>query len=157
MKTGNNRTNRKTSDALVSALKYFEGYRADAYKCPGGVWTVGYGHTHGVRRGDHYTECFAEESLREDIAHVERQVLELGVCCTQGQLDALVSLAFNIGIGRLRSSTLLRTIKRGATADVITREWKRWRLAGGKVQPGLVTRRQWEILRYFQQSPYLKF
>lgn len=157
MKTNNSRYEPKTSEALFSALKHFEGFRADAYQDTGGVWTVGYGHTHGVRKGDHYSEYFAEQSLREDIAHVERQVLSLNVCKTQAQLDALVSLAFNIGFYALSKSTLLRCIKRGATADVITKEWKRWCRDNGKVLKGLQIRRQWEVLRYFQESPYLTF
>lgn len=146
-----------TSEALVSALKHFEGCRLEAYRCPGGVWTIGYGHTRNVMKGDCYSQEWAEETLRRDIEFVEREVLRLNVCKTQAQLDALVSLAFNIGIGRLKDSTLLRCIRRGATADVITREWKRWNKAGGKVLKGLVARRQWEILRYFQESTYLPF
>lgn len=144
-----------TSEGLKEALKRFEGLRLDAYQCAAGVWTIGYGHTFDVKRGDHITRWYAEDLLRQDIIIVEEQVLALNVCKTQTQLDALVSLAFNIGIGRLKESTLLRCIRRGATADVITREWKRWNRAGGRVLPGLIVRRQWEVIRWFQESTYL--
>lgn len=164
MKTKKEKVKLQCSEALVSALKHFEGLRLEAYKCAGGVWTIGYGHTsaaesgiYAVKQHDRITEEWADELLRYDIKAVERQVLQLGVCYKQGQLDALVSLAFNIGFPRLLKSTLLRRIKQHETADIIQKEWKRWNRAGGKVLPGLQKRRQWESLRYFEDSIYLKF
>ena len=148
----------QTSEALVSALKHYEGLRLEAYKCPGGVWTIGYGHTKNVQRGDKITEYTAEEYLREDIWEVERQVLALDACRKVGELDALVSFAFNVGIGNLRRSTLLKTIKAASRdAAAIMKEFRRWNKAGGRVLKGLVERRQWEMLRFFQDSPYLGY
>lgn len=156
MKTRDLRTVTLTSEALVSALKHFEGCRLEAYRCPGGVWTIGYGHTFNVRQGDKISRQWADAMLRKDIDMLEREVMALGVCRKQGELDALVSFAFNLGIGRLKKSTLLKCIRQQEPADVIMKEWRRWNKAGGKVLAGLVTRRQWEMLRFFQASPYLK-
>ena len=89
------------------------------------------------------------DQLLEDVAGMTRQVEALGICRTQAQLDALVSLAFNIGPKRLRRSTLVKLIRRGADAAAIRREWMRWVYAGGKRLEGLVRRREWEAARFF--------
>lgn len=146
-----------TSELLLEKLKEFEGCRLEAYRDAAGVWTIGYGHTFNVRRGDRCSLEWAEELLRKDIEMAERQVLQLNVCYTQAQLDALVSFVFNLGIGKLKGSTLLHCIKRRDTAAIIMKEWRRWRFADGKPLPGLATRRQWEVNRFFQQSEYLNF
>ena len=88
--------------------------------------------------------------LEKDVAEVERAVGELGVARTPGQLDALTSLAFNIGIGRLKESTLLRVIRAGGTKQQIKREFKRWVYAGGRRLKGLELRREWEARRFFE-------
>ena len=69
---------------------------------------------------------------------------------TEGQLDALVSLAFNIGIEALKRSTLLQVIRAGGSKADIKREFKRWVYCQGKVLPGLVKRREWEARRFFE-------
>jgi len=114
------------------------------------VPTIGYGHTKGVRMGDKISAYWAKELLREDIEEVEWQVKELKVARTEGQLDALVSFAFNVGIGRLMRSALLKAIRNGGSKAAITREFKRWVFAGGKKMPGLVKRREWEAKRFFE-------
>ena len=103
-----------------------EGCRLEAYKDAAGVPTIGYGHTKNVRMGDRITQYWAKEMLREDIEEVEWQVKELNVARTEGQLDALVSFAFNLGIGRLTRSTLLKTIRNGGSKAQITKEFKKW-------------------------------
>ena len=74
----------------------------------------------------------------------------LGVARTQGQFDALVSFAFNLGIGRLVRSTLLQTIRQGGSRGAIRREFKRWVYAGGQRLRGLERRREWEANRFFE-------
>lgn len=143
------------SEELLRKVKEFEGLRLEAYDDGTGVWTIGYGHTQGVSRGDKITEWYAEDLLKSDLDIVTSQVLELNVCKTRGQLDALTSFAFNVGIGRLKNSTLLKCIKRGETADVIKKEWLRWKYAGGRIMPGLLRRREWELRHYFEESEYL--
>ena len=85
-----------------------EGLRLEAYEDAAGVPTIGYGHTKDVRMGDRISEYWAKELLRDDIDEAERQVKELGVARNEAQLDALVSFVFNLGIGRLKESTLLK-------------------------------------------------
>ena len=87
-----------------------------------------------------------------DIDDTEKEVKELGVARTEGQLDALVSFAFNVGIGRLKQSTLLKTIRQGGSKAAIQRQFKRWVYAGGRKLPGLVARRQWETEHFFEPS-----
>ena len=139
-----------TTDFLLDKLMEMEGCRLEAYEDAAGVPTIGYGHTKGVRMGDQISAYWAKELLREDIEEVEWQVKELKVARTEGQLDALVSFAFNVGIGRLMRSALLKAIRNGGSKAAITREFKRWVFAGGKKMPGLVKRREWEAKRFFE-------
>ena len=135
----------------MTKLMVFEGLKLKAYRDAAGVLTIGYGHTgKDVREGDRISPFWAKELLVKDVAAIERAVSELGVTRTPGQLDALVSLAFNIGMGRLRSSTLLKTIRKGGSKNAIKREFKRWVYAGGKKLPGLERRREWEVKRFFE-------
>ena len=133
-------------------IKQFEGLRLRAYQCAAGVWTIGYGHTRGVRMGDRITAQQADRLLSQDVAEMMRQVGRLHVARTIAQQEALTSLAFNIGIARVASSTLLKRIREGASRAVITREWMRWVYAGGKRLPGLVSRRAWEADHFFAPS-----
>ena len=127
-----------------------EGLRLEAYEDAAGVPTIGYGHTKNVRMGDRISEYWAKELLREDIEEAEWQVKELRVAKTEGQLDALVSFVFNLGIGRLNTSTLLKVIRNGGSMQQIKKEFKRWVYGGGKQLPGLVKRREWEARRFFE-------
>lgn len=139
----------RASEALIRKIKEFEGFRPQAYLCPGGRWTVGYGHVRGVSRGRRVTEREADGLLREDLKQYERCVAGLGVARTQGEFDALVDFAFNLGSESLRGSTLLRKIRSGAPEAEIRAEFRRWVYGGGQILPGLVRRRQWEADRYF--------
>ena len=141
----------EASEILIEKLKEFEGFRRDAYRDVAGVLTIGYGHTGSdVREGDRLTTYAAEELLLMDLREHERAVRRLKVAHTQGQFDALVSFAFNVGIGRLNRSALLRIIRAGGSKAQITREFKRWVFAGGHRMPGLVKRREWEAKRFFE-------
>ena len=139
-----------TTEILLQKMMEMEGCRLEAYEDAAGVPTIGYGHTKGVRMGDRITQYRAKEMLREDIEEAEWQVKELGVAKTEGQLDALVSFAFNLGIGRLTRSTLLKVIRDGGSKAQITREFKKWVFAGGKKLKGLERRREWEAKRFFE-------
>ena len=141
----------EASEVLIEKVKEFEGFRRDAYRDAAGVLTIGYGHTgKDVREGDRLTTYGAEQLLLIDLQEHEAAVRRLHVARTQGQFDALVSFAFNLGIGRLHRSTLLKVIRRGGTKAQITREFKRWVYGGGKRLPGLVKRREWEARRFFE-------
>lgn len=142
----------KASESLIQKLKEFEGLRLEAYLDAAGVPTIGYGHTHHVTLGDRLTEYWADQLLREDVRNVVRDINQLGVVRTQGQMDALVSFAFNLGIGRLLRSTLLKKIRSGASMHQIRKEFMRWVYADGKRLKGLEKRRQWEAERFFQSE-----
>lgn len=138
----------RASDILIEAIKGFEVFRAEAYKCPAGVWTIGYGHTAGVKKGQRVSKARAEELLRQDLGSAEASVNRLGVAKTQGQYDALVDITFNCG--DMSKSTLVRKIREGAGKDEITKEFMRWVHSDGKVLPGLIKRRAWDADRFFQ-------
>ena len=87
--------------------------------------------------------------LKADLYDLEKQVESLGEW-NQPQFDALVSFAYNLGFYKLKTSTLLKTIKEGGNMRAIKQEFKKWIYAGGKVQPGLVKRREWEAKRFFE-------
>lgn len=140
----------RASKELIEKLKEMEGLRLVAYRDAAGVPTIGYGHTKGVKMGDRISKGWAEELLRLDIQQAEEAVNELGVARTQGQMDALVSFAFNMGIGRLQRSTLLRRIRDGDSLEAIVREFMRWTFADGKRLEGLEKRRAWEAGRFFE-------
>lgn len=129
------------AEALVQK---FEGFCSKAYKCPAGVWTIGYGHTRGVKQGDIMPKARALEILRRDLQEAGDTVNRLvTVPLTQGQYDALCCFVFNLGARNFRNSTLLRKLNnqdyKGA-AD----EFLRWTKANGRELPGLVKRRKAE-------------
>ena len=139
----------KVSRECLEKIKEFEGFCPKAYKCPAGVWTIGYGHTKGVKAGKVVTEKQAEVLLEGDLLSCERFVEGLGLCPAQCRFDALVDFAFNLGTEALRKSTLLQKIRSGAPKNDIKKEFMRWVHAGGKVLPGLQKRRMWEAQRFF--------
>ena len=104
----------KVSNNCIELVKECEGFRANAYKCPAGIWTIGYGETKGVKPGDVTTEPDALRKLLVRLDEFTKEVLTLlKVAPTQGQLDALVSFAYNFGSGALATSTLLRKHNEG--------------------------------------------
>ncbi len=125
----------------LDLLKQFEGCKLDAYRCPAGVWTIGYGHTRDVEPGQVITRAEAEDLLREDLADFEEAVGDVvEIELTQGQFDALVSFAYNVGKGALRSSTLLRLLNNNDIQGAAN-QFVRWNKAGGQVLKGLTRRR----------------
>lgn len=141
----------RASDTLISKLKEFEGLRLVAYKPTKAErwYTIGYGHSAGdVRAGMRITEEKTEELLRRDLYFVEKFVNGIPKVQTQGQFDALVSFAYNVGVGNLKRSTLLKKIMHEAPTAEIQREFMKWVYSGGKQLAGLVKRRRWEAERY---------
>ena len=128
----------------IELIKQFEGCRLKAYKDAVGVWTIGYGHTVDVKEGieisQHQAEVILEVDLREYEGYINKYVQ---VPLTQNQFDAFVSWVYNLGVGNLRSSTMLRVLNEGKYSEV-PYQIKRWNKAGGKVLRGLVRRREAE-------------
>ena len=141
----------EASIVVIQKIKEFEGLRLEAYRDAAGVLTIGYGHTGpDISPGDKISRYWAVELLKNDLGHYEAEVRRLKGARTQGQFDALLSFAFNLGIDRLKTSTLLKLIRGGASRAAIRREFQRWVFAGGKRMGGLERRRQWEAKRFFE-------
>ena len=130
----------RTSVAGIELIKKFEGCRLMSYKCPAGVWTIGYGHTGGVKQGQTITQSQAEQYLISDLAKFEAHVEKFykKYCWNQNEFDAMVSFAYNIG--SINQLTAFGT----RSKDVVKEKIKLYNKAGGKVLPGLVRRRQAE-------------
>lgn len=129
----------------IDLIKSFEGCRLKAYKDAVGVWTIGYGHTHKVIKGDEITQEEADEFLKDDLqVFVDGVNKLLKVNVTQGQFDALVSFAYNCGLGNLQKSTLLKDVNARYWTNA-SKEFLKWDKAKGKVLPGLTRRRTAEM------------
>lgn len=133
------------SDEGLDLIKSYEGLELKAYQCSADVWTIGYGHTHNVKRGDRIDAATAIEFLRGDVRHAQRAIYRLvAVELNQGQFDALVSFIYNLGAGAFGRSTLLKRInkKRWAAAADQFRLWNKATVDGKlTVLRGLVRRR----------------
>ena len=136
-------------------IKSFEGLKLTSYQCSAMRWTIGFGNTFyedgsPVKMGDTITRERAD-SLFELIANsfAERVRKEVKTILTDNQFSALVSLAYNIGIGNLQKSTLLRKVNFNPNDPSIRAEFMRWNRAGGKVLAGLTRRREAEAKLYF--------
>jgi len=155
----------KTSEVGISLIKHFEGVRLKPYRCPALLWTVGVGHVLYPRQhhltleermhfqlAPAHNRLFTQEEvndlLRNDLRRFERGVERLcGTNISQCQFDALVSFAFNLGLGALQRSTLRRKHLRKDYAGAAS-EFLKFVRAGGKVLPGLQRRRIAERLLY---------
>lgn len=125
----------KTSQKGINLIKKFEGIKTKAYLCPAGVWTIGYGHTKGVQKGDSCTMAQAVAFLKEDLETFEKHVNNLNLQLNQNQFDALVSFCYNCGPGNLKTLVRNRNLKQIADALSL------YNKAGGVILEGLVKRR----------------
>lgn len=146
-----------TLDSLVDAIKLikrFEGCRLTAYKCPAGVWTIGWGETLGVKEGDTWTQERADTVLRERVGQFMLGTIKR---CQQLHIEppertaACTSLAYNIGVGAFGASSVCRKTARcefpGAADSFLL-----WNKGGGRVLRGLTLRRQAERYVYLASS-----
>lgn len=130
-----------TNDKGINLIKEFEGCRLKSYLCPAGVWTIGYGHTQGVKPDMVITQLDAERFLRQDLKRFEDAISTLvKVSLTPNQFSALVSFVYNVGINAFKNSTLLRKLNqkdyKGAANELL-----RWDKVNGKPLLGLTKRR----------------
>lgn len=145
---------RPINHATVDLVKSFEGLYLEAYRCPAGIWTIGYGHT-GIRHNDGtvkagrtITEAQAVDLLAYDLTNHAAGVEKLLLARPREEMNdnmfgALVSFAFNLGVGNLQKSTLLQRINARRYSDAIP-EFLKWDKAAGKVLRGLTRRRKSE-------------
>jgi lysozyme len=156
----------KVSPAAIQMIKHHEGVKTRPYRCPALLWTVGVGH---VIDPSHATVKYEERRnlpipegwdrvlsmgevdaiLAQDLGRFERGVARLCPAALghQGRFDALVSFAFNVGLGNLQRSGLRMKTNRGEFEDA-AEEFLKWTKAGGRVLPGLVKRRNDERALY---------
>lgn len=140
--------NMKPSKNCYDLIKHFESLSLEAYLCPAGVWTIGWGHTKGVKKGMEITEAQAERFLIEDVQEAVNGVNKyVEGAISQYQFDALVSFTFNLGVGNLRSSTLLKLVN-ARRFDAAVGEFKKWVMSKGKKLDGLVRRRTVESILF---------
>jgi len=131
----------KTNQAGIDLIKRFEGCKLEAYRCPAGVLTIGYGTTRGVYEGMKITESIAEKMLTDDLEAIETRLSSFNLKVNENQFSALVSFIYNLGFGNFLNSTLFGKIKNNPKDISIKLEFERWVKAGGKILPGLVKRR----------------
>lgn len=130
-------------EPLIAAglVKEFEGLRLEAYLCPAGVPTIGYGHTAGVRLGTRISAEQADQLLTVDLERVRLQLMQsVKVPVSEGQFKALLSFAFNAGAAAVKDSTLLKYLNAGKF-EAAAQEFSRWVYVRGKRLPGLARRR----------------
>lgn len=135
---------KETIEKAADLIREFEGLRLNAYLCPAKVWTIGWGHTGNVRPGMAITLTEADKLLIEDITKMLPLFdVKIKVPLTEGQLIALLSFAFNVGLTNFFTSTLLKKLNqkdyKGAAG-----EFQRWIYSRGKVYNGLKIRREKE-------------
>lgn len=128
----------KIGNSGLQLIKSFEGCRLTAYKCPAGVWTIGYGHTAGVKQGITITQEQADNYLKSDLVIYENHVNNLNRSFNQNEFDALVSFTYNCGAGSLQTLCKNRTNAQMADALLL------YNKAGGKTLEGLTRRRKAE-------------
>lgn len=126
-------------------IKQFEGCHLKAYKCPAGVWTIGWGTTGpGIQEGLVISQHTADVMLKAHIQDIALDLTDLvGNGLKQHQFDALVSFVYNIGLGAFKKSTLLKLVKAAKMAEAAL-EFEKWVKAAGKTLPGLIKRRKAE-------------
>lgn len=129
-------------DVAIPLIKRFEGCRLKAYKDSVGVWTIGWGTTHGVYPGMECTQLEADAWLFGGIQERAEQIQPLlKVQITDNMFCALLSFTYNVGITAFYHSTLLVKLNSGLAKVEVANELLKWDHAGGKVEPGLTRRR----------------
>lgn len=147
----------RTSDKGLALIERFEGFRANAYRCPAGIWTIGFGHTSAaglpkVYKGMKVTKEEARAILRRDVVQYEQAVLKaIKASLTQNEFDALVSFCYNVGATNFAKSSVVRFINSGKKGQVGA-ALAMWVKGGGKVLPGLVSRRADEAALFYGKA-----
>lgn len=145
----------RISSKGLHLIKFYEGFKSVAYRCPAGVITIGYGSTYysnGKKIGIHDTisEIEASKLLLDLLVSFEKKVDSMTTdLVNQNQFDALVSFAYNCGCENLRTSTLLKKVNKNPNDASIALEFAKWNKSNGKVLKGLTARRKEESQLYF--------
>lgn len=128
----------------IEIVRAFEGERLKAYQCSAGVWTIGVGHTKGVKEGDRITLEQSDELLKSDLEGFKREMIPLvDVEVTRGQFVALLSFVFNLGTKAFMTSTLRKKLNKG-DFEGASFEFLKWKFVNGEEVRGLLNRRKAE-------------
>jgi len=134
-------TTRSINEAGLGLVKEFEGLRLTAYRCPRGVWTIGYGHTRTAYPGMAIDEAQAESLLLSDLEEFARAIDRLvDVPLNDNEFSALVCFAFNVGVAALERSSLVKLLNRG-WYEQVPAQMMRWVFVNGEASGGLSRRR----------------
>lgn len=142
-----------SAESAMDFIEAWEGCRLQAYKCPAGIWTIGVGHTQDVTEHDEITYERSRDLLRRDLELVKHNLAPfINVHVTEGQFVALVSLAFNVGVGYVvrQCPRLMRALNAG-DAEACAHEFLDINRAGGKVLAGLTERRRAEAKLFLSE------
>ena len=141
-------------DKMFSKVKHYESFKSKAYRCCGGVMTIGYGYTKNVKWGDTVTETEAVRLLEEELLLAKKHVLRIvKVPLTENQLASLTSFTFNCGQGSLRKLVCEKKNRlNGGNYKSVEVVMPQYRMAGGKVRKGLELRRKWEISLWLDKT-----
>jgi lysozyme len=143
----------KLSKTGADLIKKYEGCRLTAYLCPANVWTIGWGHTGNVKKGQTITQVQADTFFDKDIQRFVDGVNDIvKVEINQNQFDALVSFTYNCGVDALRKSSLAKYLN-AKQFDKASAEFDRWNKGGGEVLKGLINRRKEERTLFDKQIP----
>jgi len=149
---------KKILEYALPIIKAYEGCELTSYKCPAGIWTVGWGQTgKDIKEGVKWTQEMADAALEKSVSSFAEGVLKLiKVRLRPEQVAALVSFAYNVGLNDLKKSTLLKVINEGKSVDIIIPQFLVWNKAAGKPLLGLLYRRASEALM-FKTGNFKKF
>lgn len=135
----------------LNTIQQFEGLKLKAYKDSVGIWTVGFGNIFNldtgnpIKEGDEISLETAERWLKIEVDNLQAKMKKvITIPLNDNQWTALTSLAYNIGFGAFKRSTLLRLLNAGASKEEVAKQFLRWNKAGGKEVKGLTNRRQAE-------------
>lgn len=143
----------KISQKGIDLIKKWESFKPEAYKCPAGVWTQGYGHTRTVNQHSQIiSERTADKFLDQDVYFIEEQLRKhiKDIDLNQGQYDAIVCFCFNLGVGAFLKSNAYSHMKIDKDSKYIADSWITFRNAGGKYLRGLLLRRLDELKLYYK-------
>jgi lysozyme len=146
----------KLSKGGAELIKKYEGCRLKAYKCPAGIWTIGFGHTGNIKEGQTISQAEVDRLFDKDVQKFVDGINNVvKVELNQNQFDALVSFTYNCGIGSLQKSTLLEYVNK-KQFDKASVEFDKWNKGGGIVLQGLVRRRNEEQALFDKPIPMPK-
>lgn len=135
-----------TVEILTKLIKEFEGCKLESYKCPAGIWTIGYGQTKGIKQGMKWTQQEADDNLLETCIGVIDEAIKASPILLLEDINkqaAIADFVYNLGITNYNRSKLKLRINQKNWVSAAT-EIKKWNKAGGDVLAGLVRRRQCE-------------